>query len=395
MSTDDEYYKTLGLSKNATSEQIKKAYKRCALKWHPDRNPDNQEKATENFKAISEAYDVLSNPETRSVYDKHGKKGLQENGGAQRGGMSQSNMHNIFEHMFGFNFHPQSHPSSRQAQSRGPKRGDNILFEMSVDLKDIYTGCQKKLKVTRNVICGVCRGSGCHGDSVLVDTGCPDCKGTGVKITIRQLGPGFMTQQQSICGKCEGNGTYIPEPDQCKQCKGKKVVKEGTILQVNVQKGMKSGSKVTFEKKSDEYPGTIPGDIVIVIKERNNTHFRRLGNDLMIQKQITLKDALCGLEFIIEQLDGRRILVNTEKCGIIKPNQTKAIREEGMPIRRNEELIGQGTLIVHFDVVFPDKKLSAKEKKQLNTILLNNSGQNTQPEQSDQPEKFDKKVELQ
>lgn len=371
---DDDFYKILGIEKSASTEQIKKGYKKGALKWHPDRNPNNQEEATEKFKIVSEAYDILSNPEKRKIYDTYGKKGLQDathQHGGNRSNMTEMDMQNIFQHMFPFS----NQHSMQSRQSRGPIKGQNVLFDMLIDLKDLYTGCQKKLKVTRNVICNVCKGSGCHGDSVLMDTNCSDCKGSGAKVITRQLGPGFVTQQRIVCDKCNGSGDFIPLSDQCKTCKGEKVTKEGTILQVNIEKGMQAGEKIRFAQKNDEYPGTIPGDIIVQIRERNNTkQFQRIRNDLVFKKEITLQEALCGFEFIITHLDKRNLLISNNH-DVIKPNDRRSVKGEGMPIKNGS---GNGDLIVLFDVIFPkNNELSDKDIQQLKTVLLDNPKNNS------------------
>ena len=194
-----------------------------------------------------------------------------------------------------------------------------------------------------------------------------------------QLGPGFISQQQSACQKCQGTGEYIPDSERCEKCYGKKVVKTETILDVNVEPGMKEGTKVTFEGKSDEFPGRIPGDIIIVLRQKNPSEgfgtekggFKRTpdGNNLIYKKVITLQEALCGYDFIITHLDGRKLHVHSE-TDIITPNAKRKISKEGMVIRHGGKEIGKGDLLIEFDILFPDQQhLTNKDKQKLLQVL--------------------------
>lgn len=357
----DDYYVILGIEKNSTEEQIKKGYKRAALKWHPDRNPNNQEEATEKFKKLSEAYDVLVDPNKRKIYDKYGKKGLEEGG---RNGMSS---HNIFQEMFGGipGFFPGNNQNVRHSR---PRKGENILFNISVTLEELYLGCKKKLKVNRNIICSGCKGSGCKNASQTANTHCSECQGQGVKIILRQLAPGFVSQQRTMCGACSGTGEFIYELDRCVQCKGEKVVKESIILELDIQKGMRNGTKIVFERKNDEYPGVVAGDIVVILRCKGSSSSGRLnrnGNDLFYKKEICLQEALCGFKFTITHLDGRNLLVINEN-DIIEPNSTRRILNEGMPMLNGEK----GDFIIEFVVIFPSiSDLTHKDKQELQKLL--------------------------
>jgi DnaJ homolog subfamily A member 2 len=373
-SKTDDYYALLEISKDASDDDIKKAYRKMALKWHPDRNPNNVEEATEMFKNISEAYEILNDPEKRKIYDQYGKSGLNnaQNGG---GGFSNEDAQSIFEQMMrgmgpfggmGFNIF-------QQQRDEGPKKGANVAFDMQVTLKDLYLGCTKRIKVNRDVICNKCQGTAIKSSSSITDIKCADCKGKGFKIVIQQLGPGFITQQQTHCNMCKGSGDFIPDKDRCDECKGNKVVKTETLLDVNIEKGMKEGTKITFQGKSDEYPGRIPGDIIVVIKEKNPFDgFRRTadGENLVYRKKITLQEALCGYEFILEHLDGRKMHI-TSNNDVITSDSRRKIVGEGMPVRKNGVLTGgKGDLLIEFEVQFPDNKsLTAKDRQKLKQFL--------------------------
>lgn len=381
-STDD-YYALLEIDKKASDKDIEKAYKKAALKWHPDRNLDNVEHATDMFKRISEAYDVLRDPEKRAIYDQYGAKGLKErlNGG---GGGAEMDAQTLFEQMFRgggnpfggfFNMNP-----NVQKQSRGPQKGQTVTFDLATSLKELYLGCSKKLKLNRDIICERCHGCGLKGSSVLTDTKCSDCNGQGMKVEIRQLGPGFISQQHIQCNKCKGSGEFVPDSDKCDDCHGNKIKKGETIIDVVIPKGTKDGTHFKFENQSDEYPGRIPGDLIVIVRERNNDScgFKRTpdGEGLVYKKDITLQEALCGYEFIIEHLDSRKLYISNN-VDVIKPNDRRRIIGEGMPKRgpNGTETNAKGDLFIEFNVIFPDPTfITNKGKAKLKEVLPGPSG---------------------
>lgn len=374
---NDDYYALLEITKDASEDDIKKAYKKMALKWHPDRNPNNVEQATEMFKNISEAYEVLNNPEKRKVYDQFGKNGLANANGPNGGGFSNEDAQSIFEQMMrgmgpfggmGFNIFQQHQP-----RDEGPRKGANVSFDLQVTLKELYLGCTKRVKVNRDVICNKCQGTAIKASSSITDIKCSECKGKGSKVIIQQLGPGFISQQQVQCNPCKGSGEFIPDTDRCEECKGNKVVKTETILDVNIEKGMKDGVKITFQGKSDEYPGRTAGDVIIVVKEKNPFEgFRRTadGENLVYRKKITLQEALCGYEFILEHLDGRKLYISCANDVITSESRRKIVGE-GMPIRKNGvSTASKGDLLIEFEVQFPDNKtLTSKDRQKLKQFL--------------------------
>jgi DnaJ family protein A protein 2 len=223
------YYELLGVEPTADAEAIKKGYRKMAVKYHPDKNPNNPQ-AQEKFKEVGEAYEVLSNPEKRKLYDQYGKEALKDGGHASA--------EDIFSQFFGGGF------SSffGGGGNRGPRKGDDIVHEIQCTLEDLYKGKTTKLAVTRSVICTKCEGSGTRDPSVASGK-CKTCEGRGIRLIVKQLGPGMIQQMQTVCSDCGGKGETIKEEDKCKNCKGKKVTKEKKILQVFVEKGMKHGQK--------------------------------------------------------------------------------------------------------------------------------------------------------
>lgn len=374
---NDDYYGLLEIDKKASDKEIEKAYKKAALKWHPDRNLDNVEHATGMFKCISEAYDVLRDPEKRAIYDQVGAKGLKErmqNGGGNTAGMDAQS---LFEQMFRGGGHPFGNMFGMnvnvQNQNRGPQKGQTVTFDLTTTLRELYLGCSKKLKLNRDIICERCHGCGLKGSSIIHETKCSDCNGQGMKVEIRQLGPGFISQQHVQCNKCKGSGEYIPDSDKCDDCHGNKIKKGETILDVVIPKGTKDGTQIKFEKQSDEYPGRIPGDLIVIIKERNPSDgFKRTpdGESLIYKKDITLQEALCGYEFIIDHLDGRKLHISNN-VDVIKPNEKRRIAGEGMPILRGGvDTNTRGDLFIEFNVIFPEPThITNKGKAKLKEVL--------------------------
>lgn len=336
-----DYYGLLGVSKTSTDNEIKKAYRKMALKYHPDRNP--AEEAADKFKAISHAYEVLQDQEKREIYDKYGEEGL-KNGGHQ--GHSADS---IFEAFFGGGMFGGG-GGGGQGRQRGPRKGEDIQYNFGVSLKDFYNGKTRKLKVTKKVICGGCDGKG----STDPNAGgfCQSCRGQGVKVVVRQIGPGMIQQMQVACGDCEGKGEWIDPNKRCKQCRGKKVLSENKVIEVHIDKGMKNGQKITFRGEGDQSPDTQPGDIVIVLSQKKEAiPFVRKGMDLIYEKNISLCEALTGYEFQIKHLDDRVLVVRSNPGDIVEHADMKMILGEGMPRYRSP--YEKGYLIIKFNIEFP------------------------------------------
>jgi len=339
MVKETEFYERLGVTPEAKLDDIKKAYKKMAIKYHPDKNPNNPE-AEHKFKEVSEAYEVLSDENKRQMYDKYGKEGLKE------GGFGAHSAADIFEQFFGGGGFSSFFGGGG---GRGPRRTEDIHHELGVTLEDLYKGKTTKLSVTRNVLCSTCTGTGTKSGA---STGkCKTCEGRGIRLIIKQLGPGMIQQMQTVCNDCGGKGEVIKEEDKCKDCKGKKVNKEKKILQVYVDKGMRHGQKIVFSGESDEAPGQEPGDIIFVLIEKKHEVFKRNGNDLYMEATIPLVEALAGFAFTVKHLDDRTLLVKSEKGEIINPGDIKMIGNEGMPIHKRP--FDKGNLYIHFNIEFP------------------------------------------
>jgi len=325
-----EYYDILGVDKQATPAQIKKAFRKLAMKKHPDRGGDEEE-----FKAIQTAYEVLSDDEKRELYDKHGKEGVEQGGGGGGGGAED-----IFSALFG------GGGGRGRRGPQGPRKGDNITHPLKCSLEDLCNGKTVKLAINREV----------PVDKKAKLQMCQTCNGTGVVMKMRQIGPGMIQQFQTKCPACNGQGHTV------------KMKQERKILEVAIEKGMRHGQKIKFSGEADQKPGYLPGDVVFVVQQKEHAVFKRKAHHLIMEKEITLSQALTGVEFHVKHLDGRDLVVRSEPGDIIKPGSFKRIAGEGMPMHGNPFV--KGNLIIAFDVTFPEPgSLSEAEAKALADVL--------------------------
>jgi DnaJ family protein A protein 2 len=318
------------------------------MKYHPDRNPD----AGDKFKEISNAYEVLSKPETRSMYDKYGMEGLKEGRGQHGGGGD------LFEHLFGF--------GGGRGRRAGPRRGEDTVQAFPVDMADLYNGATKKIALRKKVLCGDCDGRGGKADGAKT---CMQCRGQGIRVELRQIGPGMVQQMQRPCDKCNQTGEIWNDSDICGTCKGKKFNNERKILEVHIDKGMRDGQKIKFAGEGDQEPGVEPGDVVLVLKCREHPVFIRKGTDLAMRKDINITEALCGCEFPVEHLDGRTLLVKCPPGRFIQPESLMLIKGEGFPMHRR--IFDKGDLFIkfHVDFMFPHELSSPEHLLKLEALL--------------------------
>eukprot|EP00667_Euglena_gracilis_P011337 EG_transcript_11579 len=335
MVKDTKFYDWLGVSPDASEADIKKAYRKLAIQFHPDKNPSPE--AAEKFKEVTQAYEVLSDEDKRKAYDRYGEDGLKDGGGS---GMSAQD---IFSQFFGGAF-------GGGGGRGGESRGKDVGHALPVSLEDLYNGKVRKLALNKQVICSACSGSGSKVKGK--QSVCADCRGQGIRIIVRQLGPGMVQQMQTTCSTCKGEGVSVAPQDRCTACNGNRVVQEKKILEVQVDKGMKHNDKITFSREGDQHPDIkIPGDVVIVLQEKKHERFERRGQDLHMKKTISLMEALCGFSFPVRQLDGRVLLIKSQPNEVTKPGQIKAVPGEGMPKHRNP--FDKGSLLIEFDVELP------------------------------------------
>ncbi|RHZ52003.1 hypothetical protein CDV55_101170 [Aspergillus turcosus] len=341
MVKDTKLYDVLGVPETASEAQLKSAYKKGALKYHPDKNANNPD-AAEKFKEMSRAYEILSDPQKRQIYDQYGEEGLE--GGAGGPGMGAEDLFaqffgggGAFGGMFGGGMREQ-----------GPKKARTIHHVHKVSLEDIYRGKVSKLALQKSVICPGCDGRGGKEGAV---KSCTGCNGSGMKTMMRQMGP-MIQRFQTVCPDCNGEGEIIREKDRCKRCNGKKTIVERKVLHVHVDKGVKNGHKIEFRGEGDQMPGVLPGDVVFEIEQKPHPRFQRKDDDLFYHAEIDLLTALAGGSINIEHLDDRWLTVNIAAGEVITPGAIKVIKGQGMPSYRHHDF---GNLYIQFDVKFPEK----------------------------------------
>ncbi|PIM98233.1 Molecular chaperone (DnaJ superfamily) [Handroanthus impetiginosus] len=277
---------------------------------------------------------------------------------------------NIFEAFFGGGFSGgfgggfSSFGGGGGSRSR-KRQGEDVVHPLRVSLEDLYNGTTRKLSISRNILCTKCKGKGSKSGSL---GRCHGCQGTGVRTTSRQIGPGMIQRVQHVCSACRGSGESISERDKCSQCKGMKVTQETKVLEVHIEKGMQHNEKIVFSGESDEAPDTIPGDIVIMLQQREHPKFKRNSDDLHIEHNLNLREALCGFQFVLTHLDGRKLLIKSKPGEVFKPDCCKAINDEGMPHYKRPFI--RGRLIIHFNVEFPDSGFLSPEKSQMLRMVL-------------------------
>jgi len=350
MVKETEFYDRLGVPPDASMEQIKKAYRKMAMKLHPDRNPGDKT-AEEKFKALGEAYDALSDEKKRKLYDRYGKKGLEE------GGFQQRSANDIFSQFFGPGF---SFFGEGDDDDSGPRRGEDSVNPLNVSLEDLYNGKKSHVAITRNILCSECHGSGCKSGKS--PKKCETCGGRGIRIITKQMGP-MIQRMQMACDKCRGTGEIIEDKDKCHKCNGKHVVSDRKILEIVVEPGMRDKQRITFAGESDQAPDMEPGDVIFVVMTKEHDRFKRSGDDLIMQKSITLVEALTGFQFTFEHLDKRTIIVKSAPEQVIKPGDVMALPEMGMPIYGKPYCYGK--MLVKFNIIFP---LFSEVKGKINEI---------------------------
>ncbi|KAL9250866.1 DnaJ protein ERDJ3B-like protein [Drosera capensis] len=319
------YYDILQVPKGASEEQIKRAYRKLALKYHPDKNQANED-ANKKFAEINNAYEVLSDSEKRNIYDKYGEEGLKQfaaNGG--RGGGGGMNIQDIFSQFFG--------GGGPMEEEEKIVRGDDVIVELEATLEDLYMGGSVKFWREKNVIKPASGKRKCN------------CRN---EISHRQIGPGMFQQiTEQICDECPNT----------------KYEREGSFYTVDIEKGMQDGQEVVFYEDGEPEIDGEPGDLKFRIRTAAHDRFTREGNDLRTTVTVTLVQALVGFEKTIKHLDDH--LVDISSKGIAKPKEVRKFKGEGMPLHYNNK---KGDLYVNFEVLFPTS-LTDDQKQKLKEIL--------------------------
>ncbi|MDY2633449.1 MAG: molecular chaperone DnaJ [Prevotella sp.] len=352
-----DYYEVLGVDKNATEDQIKKAYRKIAIKYHPDRNPDDKE-AEEKFKEAAEAYDVLHDPQKRQQYDQFGFAGPAGAGGFGGGGFSMDDIFSQFGDIFGDIF-----GGGRGGYSAGGRRrpaqyrGSDLRLKVKLSLQDIATGVTKKFKVKKDVPCGHCHGTGAENGSR--NETCPTCHGSGVVTRTTQSIFGMM-QTQSTCPTCGGEGTVIK--DKCTHCHGSGVQKGEEVIEINIPAGVEEGMVVTVSGKGNAGKRNgVYGDIQVYIEEEPNDVFIRDGQNLIYNLLLDFPTAALGGKVEIPTIEGGKVRITIEPG--TQPGKTLRLRGKGLSVLRGYGS-GVGDIVVNVSVYVP-QTLSCDEKKVL------------------------------
>lgn len=377
-----DYYELLGLSRDCTTEEIKKAYRKKAMEFHPDRNPGNKE-AEERFKEAAEAYDVLSNSDKRNRYDRFGHAGM--NGSAGGYTHADFDINTIFERfgdLFGGgfggfdSFFGGGRPGA--SQSKKVRQGTNLRITVKLTLEEIAKGVEKKIKIQKYVPCEECGGLGTKSKSS-VNT-CPTCHGSGQEVRTERSVFGLF-QQATVCSNCQGKGEVITDP--CDHCHGNGVVKGEEVVTVNIPAGVAEGMQLTMKGKGNAaLNGGVNGDLFVVIEEIPHPLFEREGNNIYLNYYISFPQAALGANVEIPTLEGKakvKIQAGTQSGQILR------LQSKGIPdIRRAY----RGDLIVNLNVWTP-KVLSKEEKAMVEKF---NSSENFIPNPGKEENSFFSKV---
>jgi len=359
---EKDYYKILGVSRNASKEEIKKAYKRLAKKYHPDLNPDDP-KAAEKFKEINEAASVLGDDEKRKQYDMYGSEGLKF--GAGRGGFDFSgfdfsgfdfsdfgfdrfDFDSIFDTFFSGGFR-----SRRSSAFRTPRtsRGRDLTYDLYITLEEAAKGVKKKIRVTKNYVCEECSGRG--GRGIIT---CPDCHGTGIYRETRRTAFGLF-QTSTTCRACNGTGESIREP--CEACDGTGRVRRTRLIEVDVPAGIMDGAKLRVAGEGEAgYRGAKPGDLYLLIRVKPHELFERRGDDLFLNHTISFVQAVLGGKVKVPTIDGEATLKIPPGT---QPGTVLRMRGKGI---KHLHGFGRGDQLVRINIEVP-KKLSKKQEKLL------------------------------
>jgi molecular chaperone DnaJ len=350
MENKRDYYEVLGVSKTATADEIKKAYRKLAIKYHPDRNPGDKE-AEEKFKEAAEAYDVLSNDEKRQRYDRFGhsmgQQGFGGSGGFSSGGMTMEDIFAHFGDIFGGSFGGSTFGGFGGAtgRQRGQRRGSDLRIKVRLTLEEIAKGTTKTLKIPTYVQCEHCQGNGSK-DGKAFKT-CPTCNGNG---TVRQVVNGFFGPQQAIstCPECEGEGKIITE--KCPHCGGEGIIRKEELATIKIPAGVSEGMTLTVKGKGNAARrGGVNGDLLVVIEEVKHPELIRDGNDVIYNLMLDVVTAALGGSVEVATITGRARL--NIPAGT-QPGKVLRLRGKGLPSPQGGET---GDELVNVMVYIPEK----------------------------------------
>ena len=377
MAEKRDYYEVLGVGKNATADEIKKAYRKKAVQYHPDKNPGDKE-AEEKFKEAAEAYDVLSDAQKRQRYDQFGHAGMGGASGFGGAGMSMEDIFSQFGDIFGGGF--SSFFGGAGGRSSGPRvrRGSDLRVRVRVTLEEIAAGVDKKIKVKKLVNCKHCHGTG-SADGSAGET-CPTCHGSG-RVVQAQRGIFGMMQVQSECPTCHGEGKIIK--NKCSHCHGEGVVREEEVIDIHIPAGVAGGMQIPVQGKGNAAPhGGVNGDLLVLIEEEEHKDFLRDGSDLVYNLLLDMPTAILGGQVQIPTLQGEAKI--TIAAGT-QPGKVLRMRGKGLPmIDQYARQYGTGDMLINVGVYIPEA-LNKEEKKMIEKLK---ESENVRPGASDKKNFF-------
>jgi molecular chaperone DnaJ len=350
-----DYYEVLGVERSANEDEIKKAYRKAAIKFHPDKNPGDKE-AEEKFKEAAEAYDVLSNHDKRARYDRFGHEGMSGGGfggggGFSGGGFSMEDIFSQFGDIFGGHFGGFGGFGGGQRGQR-VNRGSDLRIKVKLTLSEVVNGTVKKLKINKNVACDSCGGSGAKDEHSR--TTCSTCNGSGYVTRVVNTFFG-QTQTTQPCPTCGGEGKVITTP--CDKCKGEGVVKGEEIVEIKIPAGVADGMQLSVSGKGNAARrGGVNGNLLVLIEEIPDKELLRDGNDLIYNLEISVPQAILGASIEVPAVDGRvkiKIEPGTQTGKVLR------LKGKGVPDLNG---YGRGDLLVIVDVFIP-KNISSEEKE--------------------------------
>jgi molecular chaperone DnaJ len=376
MSAKRDYYEILGVQKGASKEELKKAYRQMAIKYHPDKNPGDKA-SEEKFKEAAEAYEVLGDDEKRARYDRYGHAGVgsaASGGGFSGGGMSMEDIFSHFGDIFGGHFGGFGFGDEGNSRGQRVAKGQNLRVKVKLTLEEIATGVEKKIKVNKYVSCTTCSGTGAAAGSS--HSTCSTCRGRGVVTRVTNTFLGQM-QTSTTCPNCGGEGKVITQ--KCSKCYGEGIVKDDEIITVNIPAGVAEGMQMTVSGKGNAARrGGVNGDLVVIFSEDKHPELVRDGNDLYFSLFVSFPDAALGAPIEIPTLDGK-VKIKLEPG--TQPGKLLRLKGKGLP---EVNSYGKGDLLVHVNVWVP-KTVSKEERKVIEKM-------NESPNFIPKPDKDDKNI---
>ena len=373
-----DYYEVLGVSRGASEDEIKKAYKKMARKYHPDLNPGDMT-AEEKFKEVNEAYEVLSDADKKARYDQYGHAGVDPNfgaggfGGGFDGSFDFGDLGDIFGSFFGGGF-----GGGRRTNPNAPQRGESIRMSIAISFEEAAFGCEKAVTVERYETCDTCHGNGCApGTSPEV---CPDCHGTGT-VQVRRQTPMGVFATSSPCPKCGGKGRIIHQP--CKDCRGSGMVRKKKTIQASIPAGIDNGQTISIRGQGNAGKNGGPaGDLLITITVRPHELFRREGTSVLCEAPITFTQAVLGAELEIPTIDGKVKYTLPEGT---QSGTTFRLKGKGIP-----SINGRGRGDQYVTVYIETPKNLNKEQKEALKKFAETMGESNYEEQKKFFKKFKK-----